>query len=112
MNADKPTDYYLAEDALDTIPANPSLKTVETFAHRCAWCKRWRVDTIWTPVAPVNTDRITDGICPTCAGEQLASIPRTRRISCADGFCGASDCKTCHPHLVDSDETIKFDNHD
>lgn len=28
-------------------------------------------------------------------------------FTCSDGMCGAEDCKTCHPLLVDDEEDLQ-----
>lgn len=47
---------------------------VVTMAVQCAWCRLWRVDAVWTPVAPANVAKVSHGICPECAAKQLEQL--------------------------------------
>lgn len=51
---------------------------VVTMAVQCAWCRLWRVDTVWTPVAPASVAKVSHGICPECAAAQLAKLEQLK----------------------------------
>lgn len=58
---------------------------VVTLAVMCAWCRLWRVDTVWTPRAPANVSKVSHGICPACAEKMLAGVSTSPRPSPQSG---------------------------
>lgn len=56
-------------------PAHTS-GVVVTLPVQCGWCKLWRVDAVWTPVAPANSTlgKVSHSICPECYAIQMAQL--------------------------------------
>lgn len=47
---------------------------VVTLPVMCAWCRLWRVDSVWTATAPANVSKVSHGICPPCKDKLLAEV--------------------------------------
>lgn len=61
-------------ETLNLEPVTPPGGVVVTLPVMCAWCRLWRVDSVWTPIAPANVSKVSHGICPPCAAKMLAEV--------------------------------------